>query len=107
MVFLGVATLGVSPLAIWLSRRRWPRHLDENGMTLASGKFISWNEFTRVRKVRVLGQGGAVLAERYDLRSSAGKASVVTTHLHDGEAVAAYVWEHLPEEVCAEAIARD
>ena len=96
MVFLGVMTLGVSPLFIWLSRRKWPRHLDENGMTLANGNHIPWNEFTRVRKVRVIGQGGALLAERYDLRSTRGKASVVSTHLHDGEG-----------EVCSEAIARD
>ena len=40
LVFGGLASFGVVPVVILFPRRRWPRLLDESGMTLRNGTHI-------------------------------------------------------------------
>jgi len=97
LVVGGLMSFGVVPLVILLPRRRWPRFFDPSGMTLRNGSHIPWDAFTSVRRVRVHGDGGAVLAERIDLRSSRGKVQVVTSQIHNAQAVEDFLFAHLPE----------
>jgi hypothetical protein len=48
-IFLSVISLGVFYLAVWLpSVSRYPRILDEEGMTLRNGTRLSWSKLTEV-----------------------------------------------------------
>lgn len=102
-VLLGVFTLGIAPLSIWLKERSWPKELNEQGLLTRGGKFIAWSEFTKVRKV-VTRVGGGVTTERYDLHSPKGKVSIVPDRIDDARAVLEYVWDHLPASVRAGAV---
>lgn len=97
MFLLGVFTLGIAPIAIKLKERNWPKRVDEQGLLTRGGKFIAWNEFTRIEKVITRIQGSSVTTERYDLHSPKGKVSIVVHRLVDGDKVLQYVWERLPE----------
>ncbi len=97
LVFGGLASFGVVPVVLLFPRRRWPRLLDESGMTLRNGTHIPWSEFNSIQRVRVHGQAGAVLAERIDLGSSKGTVRVVTTQIYNHEAVEQFILAHLPE----------
>ncbi len=50
-VGLGVVTLGIVPLVMLLSRRAWPRVVDDEGLTLRDGTRIPWTACTHVAKV--------------------------------------------------------
>jgi hypothetical protein len=94
---LGVFTLGVAPLAIWLQQRNWPARLDEEGLVTRGGKRIVWEEFTRaVRVVTRIASG--VTVERIELHSPKGKVLVPGERLVDGQRVVQYILEHLPEK---------
>jgi hypothetical protein len=98
-VFLGVFTLGVAPLAIWISERSWPKSVDEQGLTTRGGKQIAWNEFTKVTRVLTrVTRGSSSTVEHFELRSSKGKVVVAAYRLVDGEQVLDYIWRHLPEQ---------
>ena len=99
MVFLGVFTLGVSPLAIWLSERKWPKNVDEGGITTRSGTQIPWNEFTGIKKVITRIGRTSNTTEHYELSSSEGKVIVVLYRLENGPQVFDYIWRHLPQRV--------
>ncbi|MBI4762801.1 MAG: hypothetical protein ACOYYF_15390 [Chloroflexota bacterium] len=98
MLFLGVFTLGIAPVAMKLKERNWPQRVDEQGLLTRGGKAIAWNEFTGIEKVITRLQGG-VTTERYDLHSPKGTVSIVVHRLVDGNKVLQYVWERLPEHV--------
>lgn len=98
MFFLGVLTLGIAPLSIKLKERNWPKRLDEQGVLTRSGKFIAWDEFTKIEKVITRIQGsGVTTTERYDVHSPKGVVSIVPHRLVNGEKVLQYVLERLPE----------
>ncbi|RMH01735.1 MAG: hypothetical protein D6706_01450 [Chloroflexi bacterium] len=103
MVFLGIFSLGIAPLAIWWQQRSWPAYIDETGLTTRAGKFIPWNEFTRVVRVATqLGSGAtATRVERLELHSPSGKVLVPTERLLDSTQVVAYILDHLPEQAFA------
>ncbi len=96
MVLLGVLTLGIAPLAISLQMRSWPARLDEKGVTTRGGKYIRWDEFSRAVRVTTRIASGMTV-ERYELHSPQGKVLVPTERLVDGERVAQYILDRLPE----------
>ncbi len=100
MVFLGVLTLGVGPLFVWLQQRNWPRRMDESGITTRSGKQIPWGAFTRMTYSRTRMAAGYEV-ERYDLYGPRIHVTVPTERLVDGQQVVAYLMNHLPEQVKA------
>ena len=96
---LGFLTLGVAPLAIWISERNWPKSVDEQGLTTRGGKQIAWSEFTKVTRILTqVTRGSSSTVERFELQSSKGKVVVVAYRLVDGEQVLDYIWRHLPEQ---------
>ena len=98
-VILGVFTLGVAPLAIWISERSWPKSVDEQGLTTRGGKQIAWSEFTKVTRILTqVTRGSSTPVERFELKSRKGKVIVVVYRLVDGEKVLDYIWRHLPEQ---------
>lgn len=99
MLFLGVFTLGIAPITIKLKERNWPKRVDEQGLLTRGGKFIAWNEFSKVEKVITKLEGSGITTERYDLYSPKGTVSIVAYRLVDGDKILQYVWERLPEHV--------
>jgi hypothetical protein len=96
-LILGIFTLGVAPLAIWLQERKWPKSLDEQGLVTRSGKQIPWNEFTKIERViTTAGSGSGVTTERFELQSGQGNVYIVLHRLENGPEVLNYIWERLP-----------
>ncbi len=50
MIVLGLPTLGILALLLWMSTRAWPRTLDRDHLTLRNGTRIPWSECTNVVK---------------------------------------------------------
>ena len=50
-VTLGLVTAGIVPLVMILSRKNWPKLLDDDGLTLGDGTRIPWSACTHVQKV--------------------------------------------------------
>lgn len=50
-VGLGLLTFGIVPLVMVLSRRNWPKVVDDDGLTLGDGTRIPWTACTHVAKV--------------------------------------------------------
>ena len=98
-IFLGVFTLGVAPLAGWLSERRWPQSVDEQGLTTRGGTRIAWNEFTKVTKVITRIGRTSNKTEHYELSGSKGKVVVAPYRLEKGSQVFDYIWRRLPERI--------
>jgi hypothetical protein len=99
-VFLAVFTLGVAPLAIWISERSWPKLVDEQGLVTRGGKRIPWGEFTRITRVLTrVTRGSSSTVEHYELRASGSKVIVAVYRLENGQQVFDYIWQHLPEQV--------
>jgi hypothetical protein len=97
-VVLGVFTLGVAPLAEWITQRSWPRRVDEEGLETRGGKRITWAEFTRATRVLTqVTQGSSSRVEHFELISPKGKVIVAAYRLEDGAQVMEYIWQHLPE----------
>lgn len=98
-IFLGVFTLGIAPLAGWLTQRTWPRAVDEQGVTTRAGTQITWDEFTKITKVITrIAQTGAQ-TEHYELSGSKGKVVVAPYRLENGAQVFDYIWRRLPERI--------
>ncbi len=94
MVILGVFTLGVAPLGIWWSMRRWPAWVDNQGVRLKSGVTIGWPQITRV--VKVVSDVNGTITTRYDLQSALGVVRVVPDRLENGEQVLEFILQRVP-----------
>ena len=98
-IVLGVFTLGIAPLAIWISQRMWPKSVDEQALTTRAGKRIAWNEFTNIKKVITRVGRTAFTTEHYELRGSQGKVIVAPYRLENGSQVFDYIWQRLPPPI--------
>ena len=98
MVFLGVMTLGIAPLAQWIMQKSWPKLVDEQGLVTRGGSRIAWGEFTKAVKVLThVTRGSSATTEHYELFSPKGKVVVAAYRLENGAAVMDYVWQRLPD----------
>jgi hypothetical protein len=101
-IILAILTLGIAPLAIWISERGWPKLVDEQGLVTRGGKRIAWAEFTRASRVLTqVTRGSSSTVEYYELFSPRGKVVVVAYRLENGQQVFDYIWQHLPEQAKA------
>lgn len=100
MIFLGVLTLGIGPLLVWLQQRNWPRRVDAGGITTRGGQHIPWQAFTHMTYSRTRIQAGYEV-ERYDLYGPKIHVIVPTERLVDGPLVVETILQHLPEQVKA------
>ena len=98
-IVLGVFTLGVAPLAVWISQRMWPKSADEQGLITRAGTRIAWDEFSGFKKVITQVGRTAFTTEHYELRGSKGKVIVAPYRLENGSQVFDYIWQRLPQHI--------
>lgn len=53
-LLLALFTFGIGGLVMWLMTITWPRSLDQEGITLRSGKRVLWKNATRAQPTRVV-----------------------------------------------------
>jgi hypothetical protein len=96
-IILAVFSLGIGPLMISMQERSWPQLVDEQGLVTRGGKRIAWNEFTKATKVitRIGSSDGTTV--HYELRYPQGKVIVMVHRLQNGQQVADYILNRLPE----------
>jgi uncharacterized Tic20 family protein len=94
LLIFGVMSLGIAPLAIWWSMRRWPNWVDDQGLRLRSGAQIGWQQVTRV--VKVISDVNGTVVTRYDLHSKIGVIRVVPDRLHGGDEVLGFILQRVP-----------
>jgi hypothetical protein len=97
-IILAVLTLGVYPLAAWLTARNWPKSVDEQGLVTRGGKRLPWNEFTKITKVITNINQSAAKTEHYELFHPGGKVIVAEYRLENGAQIMDYIWNRLPEQ---------
>lgn len=97
-ILLAVLTLGVYPLAAWLTARNWPKSVDEQGLVTRGGNKIPWNGFTKVSRVitKVAGTGPGM--EHFELTHAKGRVVVAPYRLENGKQAFDYIWQRLPEQ---------
>ena len=100
MILLGVLTLGVGPLLVWLQQRNWPCRVDASGITTRSGRQIPWAAFTHMTYSRTRMASGYEV-ERYDLYGPKTHVIVPTELLVDGPRVVELILRYLPDAVKA------
>lgn len=88
---VGFFTLGIGPLAMWLSTRSWPKELDGEGMTLRNGRRVRWDELTDIRRVTVVNNMGRRITGRLDLIFGKTKVQIVPQSLEEGPAIMSYL----------------
>ena len=96
---VGVFTLGIGALAMWLAARSWPRVIDQEGITLRSGRRLKWSELSEVRRVRAVDSYGRRVTGSLELIFGKAKAKIVPQSLAEGREVLAYLSRLLGEEI--------
>jgi len=84
-------TLGIGTIAVWLTSWSWPRILDDEGMTLRSGKRLRWQDLSGMDRVTVVNPQGQRITGRLDLRFGKHKARIVPQSLREGAEVMAFI----------------
>lgn len=91
-VVTGILTLGVAPLAIWWTQRRWPKVMNAEGFVTSAGKRYRWTEIRALRRVITIVNN--VRTERFDLETERGAVAHIVVHrLNQGDQVLAYARE--------------
>jgi hypothetical protein len=91
MWLLAFTSLGIGTLALWLTARSWPRVVDDEGMTLRSGKRVRWSEMTDTRLFTVVDDRGRRVTGRLELYFGKTKVKVVPHSIAEGPEVMAYI----------------
>ena len=97
-IILTVFTLGVYPLAAWLTARNWPRSVNEQGLVTRGGKKVAWKDVTKITKVVTNINRGAARTEHFELLHAGGKVIVPEYRLENGAQVMEYIWQRLPDQ---------
>jgi len=96
---VGIFTLGIGALGMWLSARSWPKVLDQQGMTLRNGKRVEWNQLSDVKRVTVVNELGRRVTGRLELTFGKTKTKIVPQSLAEGQAALDYISQIVGEEV--------
>ena len=96
-LLLGVTTLGVANAAIYLTMRRWPAVVDENGLLLRDGTRVRWDDITVGREI--ITQMRGVTARRMELQSTHGAISLPFERMLDADRVMQCIDKHLQADV--------
>jgi len=91
LVLVGVCTCGVGALVLWLTTRNWPRRLDDQGITLRSGKQVAWADLSAQQRVTAVDSLGRRVSGRLDLMFGKTKVAIVPQSLVQGPQVMAYL----------------
>ncbi|MBI5723113.1 MAG: hypothetical protein HZA50_04080 [Planctomycetes bacterium] len=87
----GLMTLGIGALGMWLSTKRWPRLLDQEGATLRNGKRLLWKDVTEIIPVTVVDPRGRRITGRLDIKFGKDKLKIVPQSLAEGQAVMDFI----------------
>lgn len=88
MWLIGLITLGVGALGLWFTAQKWPRLLDDSGVTLRNGKHFAWSELTDIIRVTVVrNMGGGRVTGRLDLKFGKYRVPIVPQSLVEGAEV--------------------
>ncbi len=96
---VGICTLGVGALLMWLSTRTWPGVIDQEGITLRNGKRVEWKQLSDVQRVTVVDSLGRRVTGRLELVFGKTKVKIVPQSLAEGQAALDYVSQILGGEV--------
>jgi hypothetical protein len=86
---LAILSLGVIPLAIRSTQRRWPLRMTPAGLLTRAGRIYAWSDIQAMR--HVVSIVNYVRTERWDLEGPAGVVSTIVPHrLQEGAKVLHY-----------------
>lgn len=96
---VGFCMLGIGALFMYMTTLTWPREMDEDGMTLRSGKRIPWGEITGSTAVTVVdAQTGRRMTGRLDLTAKGQKIKIVTQSIVPADQVMEMIRRKLGSE---------
>jgi len=98
MVLTGLFTCGFTIIFMWFTARCWPAVIDEEGITMRSGKRVYWRDLTEQRRVRVV-RGGSRVTGRLDLIFGKTVVQIVPHSLKEGPEVMQFLSELFGENV--------
>jgi len=93
-LILGVMSLGVANLAIWLTSRKWPVLADESGVVLGNGKRIAWERIQRV--VHVTTNVSGTVVHRFTFELDRGSWMLPYERLVNPQPVLDFVMARVP-----------
>ena len=96
-LMLLVFTLGVANLLIKRAKKKWPRRLDSQGLTLFNGKMYPWQDVTRVEHVTTNVNG--TVAHKYVFHAGKERFELPYERLIDQSGVMAFLKSHLHLEM--------
>ncbi len=94
MVVLAVLSLGTANVIIWLTKRRWPARIDDEGIVLRSGRRVVWGDVERL--VHVTSDVQRTVARRIDIVTRKGRISVPYERIANASEVLAIIEAHAP-----------
>lgn len=90
-VLVTIFTLGIGGIAMWFQLRKWPKHIDTEGIILRNGKHVSWGEFTEDKNIAVVNQMGHSMGGRKELLFGDTIVQIVAPSLKNGQQVLQFV----------------
>jgi hypothetical protein len=88
MWLLAPPTLGMAALWLWWRSRKWPRHLNAQGMILRDDRFVRWRDITRLQVVDLRFDDKIL---RLDLFFGNGQAVLPLANFENGEEAAHFI----------------
>lgn len=95
MWLVGICTLGIGALIMWVMLRRWPKYIDNEGVTLRNGRRFLWSEVDDTKWVTLANYRGNRIGGRLDLVCGTCRIPIVPQSLVNGEQVIDYIGERL------------
>jgi hypothetical protein len=93
-------TLGLFPLILKWGEGHLAKYVDDDGVTVRSGKRYKWSEFTGVKRVQVRVEG-IEASDEILLYSPRGKVSFHYRRMLEAQKVVDYALRHLPPDIKA------
>jgi|GEM_PF-3555312 len=93
--FLGVMTVGVAPLMIWLTMRKWPVYADNAGVVLKNGTHIPWTRIQRF--VHVTTNVSGTVVHKFTFELDKGKWELPCERLKEPQKVLDFILPRVPE----------
>jgi hypothetical protein len=90
VILIGIFTLGIGALLIYIEHRRWAQVFDPAGVTRIDGKKFLWQDLQEKRRVNMRNRANAPL-NHIELIFSGGKALVFPLMLENRCEVMAYL----------------
>ena len=90
LIVVGIFTFGLGALILYLTVRSYVKTLDDDAVTVRSGKRYAWGDLTKIKPVYVRRYGRTTL-NHVDLMFSGGTAGVYYQMFENGAEVLGFV----------------